>query len=763
MKQIIETTFVEKAGHAAVEQEFKIRNNAASFSILSSGLYSNKILAIVRELSCNAYDSHKAAGNPDTPFELTLPTVMNPFFIVNDFGTGLSHDAVLNTYTTYFESTKTDSDDFIGQLGLGSKSPFSYTTQFSVESRQDGVLNAYSMYINDRGVPAVAHLGFKETDKPNGMTITIAVKSSDFYKFISAAESALTHFAPYPTVLGASHNPGVIDYTIKQDLWGIRNIPKYGSEHPYVIQGFVKYPIDSSQLREYETDGVTLTDEGLAILDAPIDFYVPIGMVQVAPSREHLSYDKRTLKNMVTYINEVAEDITNNLQSLIDDCPTLWDARIAAANFMHYQSPFRKLYEKLISKKFILSYKGTQLNNGVDVSKINMSGVEINELRRVRGRYGRGKQIETNIFTEHLIGYLKSRSMFDNVYIRVDNNTRVLFNDINLSQQKIRTYIMANYADGDSLIVIKSADKKVSIAENMPAIYDVIGIPAEDVILVSTLLADGDIIENKRKISGPTDRSFKPVWCGGSKSGDCYYHGDWSREQIDLADGGYYVLTKNSKWVFDHTSNEIQSSLGLVIKTLIASGVIEKDSKVVGVNNTDYKKLSKYSNWINLQDVFEYFVQDNSSDISVEAAKETNNQLLYTDSFIRRASSNLTDKLAEGFAKKYFTEVSELMKHKLHAAKYPIFSYIEDIKFNNESIKVNLNKLVESEKQFDLKEIYTVYPMLDLLSKCNYYYDFNEEHVVIVCNYIKMIDAEREKESLMLAASKELDFVTDTV
>ena len=43
--------------------EFRIRNSAKAFSILSSGLYANKIRAIVRELSCNAVDSHTVAGN----------------------------------------------------------------------------------------------------------------------------------------------------------------------------------------------------------------------------------------------------------------------------------------------------------------------------------------------------------------------------------------------------------------------------------------------------------------------------------------------------------------------------------------------------------------------------------------------------------------------------------------------------------------------------------------------------------------------------
>jgi len=65
--------------------EFRIRNSAKAFNILSSGLYANKIKAIIRELSCNAIDSHTAAGTTQ-PFEVHLPTTLEPWFSIRDFG-----------------------------------------------------------------------------------------------------------------------------------------------------------------------------------------------------------------------------------------------------------------------------------------------------------------------------------------------------------------------------------------------------------------------------------------------------------------------------------------------------------------------------------------------------------------------------------------------------------------------------------------------------------------------------------------------------
>ncbi len=71
MKIAIETDEVQSGG-ITQEGEFTIKSSAKAFAILSSGLYSNKYVAIIRELSCNAIDSHKEAGI-DVPFRIHLP------------------------------------------------------------------------------------------------------------------------------------------------------------------------------------------------------------------------------------------------------------------------------------------------------------------------------------------------------------------------------------------------------------------------------------------------------------------------------------------------------------------------------------------------------------------------------------------------------------------------------------------------------------------------------------------------------------------
>src|SRR6188474_648086 len=133
---------------------FGIANNAKAFDILSSKIYTDVPLAIVRELSTNAYDSHVMANRKDVPFQVHLPNYEDSYFSIRDFGTGLSHEDMMGLYTSYFTSNRSDSNDTIGCLGLGSKSPFAYTSQFSVISFFNGTKSVYAVFKNEDGIPS---------------------------------------------------------------------------------------------------------------------------------------------------------------------------------------------------------------------------------------------------------------------------------------------------------------------------------------------------------------------------------------------------------------------------------------------------------------------------------------------------------------------------------------------------------------------------------------------------------------------------------
>lgn len=116
--------------------------------------------------------------------------------IVRDFGPGLTHDQAMGLYTTLFASTKRSSNDVAGCLGLGSKSPFAYCSQFFVRSFQKGEARAYSASIERDGVPCLVHLATKRTSEPDGLEVSFNVKTNDIEEFRKAARFTLFGFGP---------------------------------------------------------------------------------------------------------------------------------------------------------------------------------------------------------------------------------------------------------------------------------------------------------------------------------------------------------------------------------------------------------------------------------------------------------------------------------------------------------------------------------------------------------------------------------------
>ena len=184
MKTTENETSITSSNMVGEQTEFKIKTTATAFKILSDGLYSNKIGSMIRELLCNAYDAHKAAGTLDTPITVELPTILEPNFRIRDYGTGLSEEDMKRIYTTYFESTKSNDNEFIGGFGLGSKTPLCYNNeQFFVRSYFNGKTFLYNISIGESGAPVLTKWDESDTDEHNGLEIEVAVRKEDMEAF----------------------------------------------------------------------------------------------------------------------------------------------------------------------------------------------------------------------------------------------------------------------------------------------------------------------------------------------------------------------------------------------------------------------------------------------------------------------------------------------------------------------------------------------------------------------------------------------------
>ena len=304
-----------------VESNYSIDATAKAFAILSDGLYSNKILAVVRELSTNAYDSHVAAGCAEKPFDVHLPTALDNEFSIRDYGTGLSREDCMSLYTTYFRSDKTDSNDAVGCLGLGSKSPFAYTDQFMVESFHNGNHMTFSAYKNENDEPVFALLSEQPTNDPNGLRVSFATEAGDSTNFKYEAQNVWKYFVTTPNANIDVEVDSQGDATMSGDDWKICNKANRGYAKNELVMGQIGYELDADQ---FEGDVYDLLWRGYGLI-----IHANIGDVDITPSRESLSYNTRTKDFIHNKIKNILEEISTQTQQYIDDSPTLWDARLA--------------------------------------------------------------------------------------------------------------------------------------------------------------------------------------------------------------------------------------------------------------------------------------------------------------------------------------------------------------------------------------------------------------------------------------------------
>lgn len=314
------------------------KDAAHIMTILRDTLYSDKVLAVLREYSSNAWDAHREVGKDTLPIEVTMPTSMQPTLGIRDRGPGLSHQAVFEVYTQYGASTKRDNDHAVGMLGIGSKSGFAYSDTFNITSWHEGTKRLYTAVLDDTDKGVINLLHEEDCGDETGILVEIAIRNEDIWEFQQKARELFQYFRPRPTI--NLDLPPAIDSNLGLThgyLWK-------GSGEWTAVMGCVPYRINTDQLR---TQGSRTAQIGEHLHQVDGALFFDIGEVQINASREELKYTSNTKSKIVEKMHALVDEyIQLTLDALEKDNLTPWEKRLRAQVFHTLSLPIPVRYLK---------------------------------------------------------------------------------------------------------------------------------------------------------------------------------------------------------------------------------------------------------------------------------------------------------------------------------------------------------------------------------------------------------------------------------
>ena len=288
----------DKVTHAVITahraMDVMVSDDATFLHTLTATLYSDQKGAVVREILCNAWDAHKAAGRTHLPVIVTLTYES---MIFQDNGLGIPPGVEMQKiYGTFGGSTKRNDGKQTGGFGLGSKAPWAYADQFTVTSSHKGTRTIYNMSKSSAevgGKPSIIPItSFPTTEE--GVIVSVPINGADFGSFQTLIKKFALHGdmnvvlnnAKLPTI---PFNSVAEKYVVTPDLMGLPY-----NEKIFVRYGDVIYPLGSKH------------EMFASAYDSALDLLHKIGAnwklillaepntISVTPSRESLSMQTHT-------------------------------------------------------------------------------------------------------------------------------------------------------------------------------------------------------------------------------------------------------------------------------------------------------------------------------------------------------------------------------------------------------------------------------------------------------------------------------------
>lgn len=300
-----ETSLVDTNSKALKVFQSRVHDAGLVMKYLA-GLYPNPIQTLTQEYLSNGRDATREAKS-NKPLLITLPTEKIPTLKIRDYGVGLSEQRVEDVFVSFGNSTKRDTNNQIGGFGVGGKSAWSYTDNFTIVSYVDGVAHHYiALADGGKGISELQLQAKNPTSEPNGVEIQIAVKKDDVEKFVAAVERATMFWETLPTFTGEmipyekpAFQAGMVEFYAKNKVLEVGKIYLAVDGIPYEVS-HMKY----SELPEYRRfkDRLGKIDTGYYSSEKNLFDHVIIhcqtGDVEIALNRESLQDSEFTQKGL---------------------------------------------------------------------------------------------------------------------------------------------------------------------------------------------------------------------------------------------------------------------------------------------------------------------------------------------------------------------------------------------------------------------------------------------------------------------------------
>lgn len=542
--------------------EFGIEFNSTLFNLLTDKIYSDKILAVQRELSNNSFDSHIEIGN-NNPFDVKLPSKFDPVYIIRDYGTGLTPEQIKDIYTIVGKSNRNTSNKYNGCMGLGSKVFLGLGSRSAiVESFVNGKHWTYSVHLNERGIPCCSKLAEQNTQEPNGLKISVNIEPSEIANFVPAAEKLYPYFAIKPNFIG-SVKPNIkpIKYVLSGNSWKVRDTSNdYYNRQCKAVQANIAYPI--------MFDDTGLDQKYRSLMNCPIDIFFDTGSLAIAPSREALSYDARTKTAIQVKFKEVLAELHDLVHDKIKSSKNLWEARI---NF--------------------IKIKDTIDQNILSV--IGIENIEFNKKKLFDGYYSLNVPQDISMLQFEYRKYYSKNKTYkkDSHHIALSDATGWFYDDLKMgSHIRCRNALeMGTYPD-IVLFNFKDGAGNQDAAQRQKLV-DFLGCEDSMILPVSTLVKPTPVA-TIRSSKGSSTKVVQLKTGGDYRKSYC-----WDNTSKDLNDGGYY-LEVNTFDIMDGMTKTIHPRNIISANTLLTE-LGETVPEVFGIKTAMIPKLTKTTNpWI---------------------------------------------------------------------------------------------------------------------------------------------------------------------